>query len=115
MIPYELYKVIHLTSILVLFTGLSISFFGVTSKLIKVLTGVATLLTLVAGMGLMARIGISHGEPWPLWILIKMAVWFIIGLGGATVARRFPKYGRVAYFVCLGLFILAAASAVYKF
>lgn len=112
---YEIYNIIHLTSIIILFTSLAITFFGLNSKLIKILTGIATLLTLVGGMGLMARLGVSHTEGWPMWIKVKMCIWFIIGIGGAIVARRFPKYGRPAYFVSLVLFIVAASAATYKF
>lgn len=115
MISYPVYKVIHLLSIMVLISGLGISFYGSNVRHIKMLTGIATLLTLVGGMGLMARLGIGHGTAWPTWIYIKFAVWFAVGIGGAIVARRFPQYGRPAYFASLILFAIAATAANYKF
>ena len=115
MISYENYKIIHLVSLMVLFTGLSITFYGGSHKHIKVLTGLGTLFVLVAGMGLMARLEIGHGQPWPLWVKLKMAIWFIVGVGGAIVGRRFPKFGKPACFLSLLLFAVASLIANYKF
>ncbi len=114
MIPYETYKTIHFISLAVLVTGFALQFYGAGNKLHRILTGVATLTMLVSGMGLLARIGVSHGEPWPLWVNVKMAVWFVVGVGGAVVARRFPRLHRPAYWVMLALVATAATSAVHK-
>jgi uncharacterized membrane protein SirB2 len=115
MFSYEFYKVIHLSSLMFLFSSLSVQLLGQKRKIFKILTGIATLFTLVSGMGLMARLGIGHGETWPLWIFVKLSIWLIVGIGGVIVAKRFPKLGFVTYFVMMSLFIVAALTANYKF
>lgn len=115
MIPYETYKIIHLVSLIILFTGFAVQFYGVGNKLHKVLTGITTLTVLVSGMGLMARLGIGHGSVWPTWIYVKFAVWFLVGVGGAIVVKRVPAFRRQSYWLMLALFVMAATAAVHKF
>jgi hypothetical protein len=44
-----------------------------------------------------------------------MAIWFIVGIGGAVIARRLPRFGKPAYFISLILFGIASWVANYKF
>ncbi len=115
MISYEVYKVAHLLALIVLFTGLALQLYGVANSLHRILTGVATLVVLVSGMGLMARLGISHGGGWPTWIYIKFTAWFLVGVGGALVVKRVPSARRPTYWIALAVFALAAYAAVNKF
>ena len=115
MISYETYKILHLMSLMVLFTTLSLQLYGLSNRLHKILTGVATLFVLVSGMGLMARLGIGHGSAWPAWIYLKFTVWFLVGVGGALVVKRLPQYRRHTYWITLALFFVAATAAVEKF
>jgi uncharacterized membrane protein SirB2 len=115
-ISYEIYKFIHLLSLFFLFTGLSVAFFSANQiKFFKIMNGVSSLLVMVSGMGLMARLGIKHGEPWPQWIFIKFGVWFILAVGGAIVAKRFPKVGPKAYVLMMILLSLAVYAVIMKF
>lgn len=115
MISYEVYKVIHLSSLALLLTGFALQFYGVKTKLFKILTGVATLFVLVSGMGLMARLGIGHGQAWPVWIFVKFTIWFIVGVGSAVVVKRAPQLGSIAYALMMVLFVIAAITANFKF
>ena len=77
MLSYDFYKTLHLFS-LVLFLG-TMSFTlaqpaGQAPKQMKILSGVSSLFLLVAGMGLLARIGVSHGTGWPLWAMLRVAL-----------------------------------------
>jgi hypothetical protein len=119
---YELYKVIHLFGILLLFTSLGglamLVLRGGTDeapglrKLMIALHGAALLVIFVAGFGLMARIGLVQAG-WPGWIWAKLGVWVVLG-AGTVLIRRVPAVGKNWFFVLPVLGALAAYFAVNK-
>ncbi len=98
---YEVYKVLHILGILTLLCALGgtaiLSLLGATKdqpgarKLLMAMHGIALVLILVAGFGLMARKGIGHGGGWPGWLYGKLAIWLVFGASIAFVRRAGDK------------------------
>ncbi len=108
MISYEVYKMTHVLMVVLMFSTMSLVLLGNAEKKYKILQGISGLLILVSGMGLIARIGIGHGEPWPLWIKLKIAIWFFISIGGAIVGKRMRNHG--GKFVLISFILLFAVT-----
>ncbi|TVR64454.1 MAG: hypothetical protein EA422_06960 [Gemmatimonadales bacterium] len=51
---------------------------------------VALFVILLGGFGLMARIGVDHGEPFPGWLWAKFGIWAVLG-GTLLAARWWPS------------------------
>lgn len=114
--PTEFYKVLHVLGIMLLFASLGgMALLGLRGgddrevaplrRVVMIGHGVAMLVILVAGFGLMARLGIMSG--WPTWIYIKLALWLVLG-GAVVLVRRVPEMGRVWLFL---LPLVGAAAA----
>jgi uncharacterized membrane protein SirB2 len=105
---YEFYKIAHLFSIGVFLTAIGALFWRKDKLVImSILMGVTTLVILVSGMGLIARIGISHGEGWPAWLQAKLAIWAILGIGAPIVLKRFVNFKSAFYWIVLVFYFLA--------
>jgi hypothetical protein len=93
---YEFYKVLHVFSVLLLFTSLGTLAAVATSgnatlrRLAGVAHGVSLVLILVAGFGLLARLGLAGGIPG--WAWLKVGLWLILGLVVLPLRRR-PEWG----------------------
>jgi hypothetical protein len=86
---YVTYKLIHLFGLFMLFVALA----GMAGhaaaghgksentsyRTLLTLHGVGALVALAGGFGLMARIGVTHGEMFPGWILTKLLLWILLG------------------------------------
>jgi hypothetical protein len=123
MISYEAYKVLHLVSVLTLFAvlgGVAVhAMNGGTLKgnaarrIVASMHGIALLVTLIAGFGLMSRLDLMRGGI-PLWVWGKLVIWLATVLLLALPYRR-PSLARPLLLFVLPLLGAAAAwLAVYK-
>jgi uncharacterized membrane protein SirB2 len=119
--PYELYKLLHVAGLILLFLslgGMSLHTLNggtkdnnTSRKLLAITHGVALLLMLVAGFGLLARLGFATA--WPLWVWPKLAIWLALGAASAFVYRK-PALARILWFLLPLIGIIGAAVAIYK-
>ncbi len=119
MIAYEVYKLIHLSALFTLcaFLGFALSespWFS--KKRAKGLLFFVSFLVFVAGMGLIARIGIKHGEGFPMWIQIKIALWILANVLLVVLLKTKSASLKMlsALFFVVTL-VAAASSAIYKY
>jgi len=119
--PYEIYKILHLTGIFLLVSGLIglltlvWSGHGLSGKVKTfafITHGVGLLFILVSGFGLLARLGLVQ-EGLPPWIYVKLFIWIIFG-GFIALLKRKGQLGWPMYFLMLAIFVTAAYYGVYK-
>jgi hypothetical protein len=121
MIPYEVYKVLHIVGVLLTFAvlgGLALTVANGASKstssvrrLIAATHGVGTFIILLGGFGALARLGITAGLP--LWIWIKVACWAIIAALVVVPYRR-PELARPIFWFLPIVGTVAVWAAIHK-
>ena len=83
-----IYYVLHLGALFLL-AGYTFYAFGApleTRNRVMVITGIASLLALIAGFGLQAKLGHKLSEP---WLIVKIVCWFgLSGLAGFGYRKR---------------------------
>lgn len=119
--PPEVYRVMHFFGIMLLFLSLGgaslHSLNGGTRdtnssrRWMFISHGIAMLLILVAGFGLLAKYKIPLGES--PWVWGKLALWFILG-GLIVLVQRVPAVARAMWVVLPALGAVAAYLAVVK-
>lgn len=116
---YEIYKVLHLTGLVLLFSGLAtlvtakvsaIKLEGASRKFSLIAHGLGLLLLIVSGFGLLARLGIVNGLP--NWVYFKILAW--IFFGGIIAVLKRKNVGWKFYSVLICIFILTAYVAINK-
>jgi hypothetical protein len=107
--PISFYTFLHASAILLLTGGTFYAFAApeAARKRMLMLTGIASLLALVGGFGLIAKVYDNH---FYLWIIVKIVCW--LGLTGLT-GMAFRRRAKLALWVSLAvLFLLVAVAMV---
>ncbi len=123
MIPYEIYKTLHITGVLFMVAALGAYAMLRAAKLddeamkpfkkmLSIVHGVALLIIIVGGFGTAARMGMLQAGL-PAWIIIKNVFWLVLGASLVALARA-KDQGKVLFFVLPAVTAAAAAVAVYK-
>ena len=114
----EFYRILHISAIIFFFAGMGGSLLSDhDSKLNKIITGIASLLILVGGMGLiLAALGIRHGEKWPGFLHAKVTIWALLAIGAPVPSKRIKskKTRTMAFYGILALGVCAIFLAVRK-
>ncbi len=120
MISLETYKLVHLISIVLVFSGLmgmlavrmsEGKLEGQVKKLFYASHGLGLLLILISGFGLLARLGLTHDIP--KWVMGKLLIWLILG-GITALIKRKGYIGWPIFALLVALFSLAAYLALFK-
>jgi len=117
------YKVLHLFGVFMMFVALGGASIhaasggernAATRRLVGILHGLGLLVSLTAGFGMLARLGMSSlFSAAPGWIIAKIVLWLLLG-GLIALPYRKPSYASAMAIALPLLGLLAAWLALYK-
>lgn len=120
MIPFLVYKTFHLAGVMLTVAalgGMAVHAANggtrqqsLTRRLTTATHGLGLLLILVAGFGMLARLGGSAASG---WVMVKFAIWLVLG-GAAAVPYHRPQFARAVFLIVPLLAALAAIVAITK-
>lgn len=120
MISFTVYKALHLVGVMLTVAALAGAAVhaanggrreeALTRRLTTATHGTGLLLVLVAGFGMLARLGASAAAG---WVLLKLVIWVALG-AAALVPYRRPQFARVLFLLVPVLAALAGIVAVTK-
>lgn len=121
MLNYEIYKLFHLFGIIMLFVSVGgVMLYALNGgtktdntwrKTAAITHGFGLVFILVAGFGLLARVGISW--PWPGWVFVKLIIWLVLG-GVTGLIYKLGRAGTGLWYVVILLGVIAAYMAIFK-
>lgn len=109
--PANFYSLLHITGILMVFIGYG-SLIGLAlskvenpgvKKLGAITSGIGLTLLLVAGFGLIAKMGYSYTST---WIIVKIIIWLLLGSLVAFINRK-PQWAKFLWWITLLLGFIA--------
>lgn len=91
---YEFYKILHIFSVMILFTAIGTLAADATGKqslrrLAGIAHGLALAIIFVAGFGLLAKLKLFGAIP--AWAFVKIGIWLLLGLAPIAL-RRWPDW-----------------------
>ncbi len=113
--PLDFYKIFHILGVLMTFMALGAAIPGNSSsgpinrRTITMNHGIGLVLILIAGFGMLARLGVGF----PTWVIIKIVLWLALG-GMIVLVRRMPGKGSTLWYLALIFGALAAYMGIYK-
>jgi hypothetical protein len=119
---YEFYRVLHFSGIFAVLMSLgTIAVLARSSgskkfaerKFLSITHGVGLVVSLVAGFGLLARLGLFGAGGWPLWVWGKLGIWLVFGAYTMAIYKS-PKRGAAWWVGAWALAVVAAYLARYK-
>ncbi len=114
----SLYKVLHIFGVLLSFAaigGLILQAMVGSAeknrarKLAGMTHGIALILILITGFGMLAKLGLGF----PLWVWVKLVIWLLIG-GSIALIRRLPQHATLFWFALPILGAFAAYLAIFR-
>jgi len=120
MLSFEIYKLVHLFGIFLVFISSGALIYhaalgqGKTHPMRKTAFlshGVGLFFILLGGFGMLARLGIVSSMP--LWVIIKIIIWLLVG-GGLALFYRKPQLARIYWWVLVLLGLFAAYLGLWK-
>lgn len=110
---YEFYKILHLAGLVTLFASLGALAVVPNDrrKPFMALHGIATVVMLVAGFGLLARLGLMGHLGG--WVYGKIAIWLALG-ATPVILRRKPNLAVQVLIASIVLGAIAACLAILK-
>ncbi|MGH7585768.1 MAG: hypothetical protein ACREMH_05935 [Gemmatimonadales bacterium] len=117
---FDAYRYLHFLGLFLLFLGLGAVFFHAATggekriparPLAMVTHGLGSVLVLVGGFGMLARLGVAAGGL-PGWLHPKLAVWLLLSVAVALPYRR-PSLARPAFVLLPVLGAIAAWFGIF--